>query len=98
MFKLIPSGTITSVQGFLAGAINVGMKTKDELDLAILYCEVPCTAAGVFTTNRIKSAPVILSRGHLARKRAQAIVVNSGCANACVGEQGLADASEMASQ
>ncbi len=97
MFKLIPSGTITSVQGFLAGAINVGMKTKGELDLAILYCEMPCTAAGVFTTNRIKSAPVILSQGHLAKKRAQAIVVNSGCANACVGEQGLADASEMAS-
>ncbi|MBN2186315.1 MAG: bifunctional glutamate N-acetyltransferase/amino-acid acetyltransferase ArgJ [Dehalococcoidia bacterium] len=97
MFKLIPLSAVTSVQGFLAGAINVGMKTKYELDLAILYCEVPCTAAGVFTTNRIKSAPVILSQGHLAKKRAQAIVVNSGCANACVGEQGLADASEMAS-
>ena len=97
MFKLIPSGTITSVQGFLAGAINAGMKTKDELDLAILYSEVPCTAAGVFTTNRIKSAPVILSQRHLTEKRAQAIVVNSGCANACVGEQGLADAWEMAS-
>jgi len=97
MFKFFPLSAVTSVQGFLAGAINVGMKTKDELDLAILYSEVSCAAAGVFTTNRIKSAPVILSQRHLTEKRAQAIVVNSGCANACVGEQGLADAWEMAS-
>jgi glutamate N-acetyltransferase/amino-acid N-acetyltransferase len=97
MFELIPSGTITSAKGFLAGAIHAGIKTKDELDLAILYSEVPCIAAGVFTSNRIKSAPVILSQRHLLRRQAQAIVVNSGCANTCLGEQGIADASEMAS-
>jgi len=66
------------------------------MDLAILYSEVPCTASGVFTTNRIKSAPVILSQKHLSQRQARAIVVNSGCANAYVGEQGLADALEMA--
>jgi glutamate N-acetyltransferase / amino-acid N-acetyltransferase len=97
MFKFIPSATITSVAGFMAGAVNAGMKTNGELDLGILYSELPCTAAGVFTSNQIKSAPVILSRRHLAMNRAQAIVVNSGCANACVGQQGLADALEMAS-
>jgi len=72
------------------------MKSKDELDLGILCSEAPCTAAGVFTTSQIKSAPVILSQRHIAKGRAQAIVVNSGCANACVGQQGLADALEMA--
>lgn len=97
MFELIPSGTITSAKGFLAGAIHAGIKTKDKLDLAILYSEMPCIAVGFFTTNRIKSAPVILSQRHLLRRQAQAIVVNSGCANACLGEQGIADASEMAS-
>ncbi|GAH18576.1 unnamed protein product, partial [marine sediment metagenome] len=90
MFELIPSGTITSAKGFLAGAIHAGIKTKDELDLAILYSEMPCIAVGFFTTNRIKSAPVILSQRHLLRRQAQAIVVNSGCANACLGEQGIA--------
>ncbi len=97
MFKLIPSAPITSTNGFLAGAAHSGIKSRHELDLAILYSEVPCTAAGVFTTNRIKSAPVILSQKRLAERQARAIVVNSGCANACVGEQGLADALEMAS-
>ena len=96
MSKLIPSGTVTSVPGFLAGAVQCGIRTPNELDLAILYSEVPCVAAGVLTTNRVKSAPVTLSHQHLSKSRAQAIVANSGCANACVGEQGLADAAEMA--
>jgi glutamate N-acetyltransferase/amino-acid N-acetyltransferase len=96
MFDLISSGSVSSASGFLAGAVHAGIKSKGELDLAILCSEVSCNAAGVFTTNRIKSAPVILSQRHIAKGRAQAIVVNSGCANACVGEQGLADAREMA--
>ncbi len=96
MFDLIPSGSVTSASGFLAGAVHVGIKSKDELDLAILCSEVPCKAAGVFTTSQIKSAPVILSQRHIARGRAQAIVANSGCANACTGEPGLADALGMA--
>jgi glutamate N-acetyltransferase/amino-acid N-acetyltransferase len=96
MFDLIPSSSVSSASGFLAGAVHAGIKSKGELDLAILCSEVPCTAAGVFTTNQIKSAPVILSQRHIAKGRAQAIVVNSGCANACTGEQGLADALGMA--
>ncbi|MCJ7670321.1 MAG: bifunctional ornithine acetyltransferase/N-acetylglutamate synthase, partial [Dehalococcoidia bacterium] len=96
MFDLIPSGSVSSASGFLAGAVHAGIKSKDELDLAILCSKVPCTAAGVFTTNQIKSAPVILSQRHIAKGQAQAIVVNSGCANACTGEQGLADALGMA--
>ena len=96
MFKLIPSGTVTSVPGFLAGAARAGIKSRNELDLAILYSEVSCTAAGVFTATQIKSAPVILSQRHVSKGRAQAIAANSGCANACVGKQGLADALETA--
>ncbi len=95
-YKTIPSGGITSAKGFLAGAVHAGIRSEDELDLGILYSEAPCAAAGVFTTNQIKSAPVIISQRHLANGRGQAIVANSGCANACVGEQGLADALEMA--
>ncbi len=96
MATLISLGSVTSALGFLAGAVRAGIKSKDELDLAILCSEVPCKAAGVFTTNQIKSAPVILSQRHITKGRAQAIVVNSGCANACMGEQGLVDALEMA--
>jgi glutamate N-acetyltransferase/amino-acid N-acetyltransferase len=96
VFTLIPSGSVTSASGFLAGAVHAGIKDKDELDLAILCSEVPCKAAGVFTANQIKSAPVILSQRHVAGGRARAIVVNSGCANACMGGQGMADASRMA--
>ncbi|MFP3879605.1 MAG: bifunctional glutamate N-acetyltransferase/amino-acid acetyltransferase ArgJ [Dehalococcoidia bacterium] len=96
MFHEIPFGGVTSASGFLAGAIHAGIKSENELDLAILCSETPCTAAGVFTTNRIKSAPVNLSQRHIAKRQAQAIVVNSGCANACMGGQGLADAREMA--
>jgi glutamate N-acetyltransferase/amino-acid N-acetyltransferase len=96
MFDLIRSGSITSASGFLAGAVRAGIKSEDELDLAVLCSEVTCKAAGVFTTNQIKSAPVILSQRHISKGRAQAIVANSGCANACVGEQGLIDALGMA--
>jgi glutamate N-acetyltransferase/amino-acid N-acetyltransferase len=96
MFNLIPSGSVTSASGFLAGAVHAGVKSKGELDLAILCSEAPCKAAGVFTTNQIKSAPVILSQNHIAKGRALAVVVNSGCANACTGGQGLADAVEIA--
>ncbi len=95
-FKAIASGTVTSPQGFRAGAVSCGIKASKKLDLAILCSDERCVAAGVFTTNAIKGAPVILSQKHLQDRRAQAIVVNSGCANACTGDMGVADADEMA--
>ena len=95
-FKAIASGTVTSPKGFLAGAVKAGIKSQEELDLAILCSEKPCVAAGVFTTTAIKAAPVILSQKHLKNKSARAIVVNSGCANACTGDSGMADAVDMA--
>jgi len=96
--EFIPWGTVTSPKGFQAGAIYAGInkKAKHGLDLGILSSEVPGVAAAVFTTNRIKAAPVILCQERLQKGRAVAVVVNSGCANALTGEQGLADATEMA--
>ena len=96
--KWLEEGTITSPQGFLAGATYAGIRTytEDKLDLGIVYSEVPCTVAGTFTTNKIKSPSVVLDQRRVASGRAQAIVVNSGIANTCVGEQGMTDAIEMA--
>ena len=95
-FEFIPSGSVTSPKGFLAGVTCAGIKEKERLDLGILFSEVPCVTAGLFTTNRIKAAPVVWCQQRLRGGKAAAVVVNSGCANACTGEQGLADAAEMA--
>jgi len=96
--EFIPRGTITSPKGVSAGATCAGInkQAKHELDLGILLSEVPSVAAAVFTTNRIKAAPVTLCQQRLQAGRAMAVVVNSGCANTLTGEQGLADATEMA--
>jgi glutamate N-acetyltransferase/amino-acid N-acetyltransferase len=94
--EFIPSGGVTSPQGFHAGATGAGIKKKNVLDLAVLFSEKPCSAAALFTTNRIKAAPVVFCQQRLKRGRVAAVVVNSGCANACTGEQGLADAAETA--
>ncbi len=98
MIDFIASGTVTSPRGFHAGATDAGIKekAKGSLDLGILFSEVPCVATAVFTTNKIKAAPVVLCQQRLKSGRAVAVVVNSGCANAFAGEQGLTDAAEMA--
>ncbi|MFC1714520.1 bifunctional glutamate N-acetyltransferase/amino-acid acetyltransferase ArgJ [Candidatus Poribacteria bacterium] len=94
-------GGITAVQGVRAAGVVCGIK-KDEaiatfyggnaMDLALIVFDEPTTAAGVFTTNKAKAAPVIVSQEHLKNGKAQAIVANSGNPNACTGEQGLKDA------
>ena len=96
--KFITSGNITSPKGFRAGATYAGIKRKasDVLDLGVLFSKAPCVATALFTANRIKAAPVVLSRQRLQAGRASAVVVNSGCANAFTGAQGLTDAAEMA--
>jgi glutamate N-acetyltransferase/amino-acid N-acetyltransferase len=84
------------VPGFMYSGISAGIKEGGEKDLALIYSVTPTTAAGVFTTNRVKAAPVLLDRLRIRRSRAQAIVVNSGNANACTGERGMRDARAMA--
>jgi len=92
----IIQGTITSPQGFLAGAIEAGIKYEGRLDAGILFSERPCASAAVFTNNRVKAAPVILSMKHVQGGQARAVAVNSGCANACTGDTGMNDAIETA--
>ena len=98
--EIIADGNVTSAKGFSAGATYTGIKhkSKDALDLSILYSEASCNAAAVFTTNKIQAAPVILDREKLEKTgKARAVIINSGCANACTGEEGLANAKTTAS-
>ncbi len=97
MYNVIQNGTITSPRGFTAGAAAAGIKYTNRLDLAILCSEQSSTAAGVFTRNSVRSAPVILSAQRIQRGIARAVVANAGCANACTGTHGLQDAEAMAS-
>ena len=79
------------VPGFLAAGISAGLKKNRERDLALIYSEAPAVAAGVFTTNRVKAAPVLLSMERVKSGTARALLANSGSANACTGRQGLRD-------
>ena len=88
-------GGITAPKDFEASALNCGIKRKRK-DLALIVSDVPAVACGVFTQNRVKAAPILVSKEHLVKTMAQAIVVNSGNANACTGEEGLKDAYLMA--
>ena len=94
--KKIANGSITSPKEFLAGATEAEIKYKGRLDLGILYSERPCSAAGRFTKNRIKAAPVRWCQDRLLSGQAQAVIINAGCANACTGVQGMKDAKAMA--
>jgi glutamate N-acetyltransferase/amino-acid N-acetyltransferase len=77
------------VNGFKYSAVSAGIRKKDRLDLGLIYCDKPAVAAAVFTTNRIKAAPVLLDMERVRQGRAQALLVNSGVANACTGESGM---------
>lgn len=86
-------GGVCSAKGFRAAGVAAEIKYKDRNDVALIVADEPCTAAGVFTTNKVAAAPVLYDRKVLASgSRIQAILANSGCANACTGAQGLKDA------
>jgi len=93
-FKPIEGG-VTAPLGFKASGVKARIK-YDKKDLAVIVSDVPAVAAGVFTTNKVKAAPVALSAEHLVNGIAQAVVANSGCANACTGMPGMEAAREMA--
>jgi glutamate N-acetyltransferase / amino-acid N-acetyltransferase len=80
------------IPGFRASAVAAGLKKDNALDLALIFSEKEATVAGAFTTNKVKAAPVILSREHAGSGKAKAIIANSGNANACTGNTGLNDA------
>jgi glutamate N-acetyltransferase/amino-acid N-acetyltransferase len=89
-------GGISAPKGFMAAGISCGLKKSAKPDLALIYSEIPATAAGVFTTNQVKGNPVIVSQAHLKNGIAQAIISNSGNANTWTGKKGLGHALEMA--
>ena len=99
-------GGVTAPAGFRAAGVACGIKRRNPahasapLDLALIVADAPASAAAVFTTNKAVAAPVVVSREHLERSHGQAmaVVVNSGCANACTGEAGLAAARAMAAR
>jgi glutamate N-acetyltransferase / amino-acid N-acetyltransferase len=92
----IVTGSVTAPQGFLAQGVEAAIKKENTKDVAIIYSEQPCMAAGVFTTNKVRAACVDINRTHLENGQAQAIVANSGNANACTGTQGWEDSLTMA--
>ena len=79
-------------QGFQSAGITCGIKESGRPDLAAFVSEVPASMAGVFAQNRVLGAPVLLSRDRVTRPDGRAVIINSGNANACTGEQGLTDA------
>src|SRR4051812_38542844 len=96
----VMSGGVATARGFRAAGVRAGIKANGNPDLALIVSDPPAQVAAVFTTNKTLAAPVIVSQEHLARSggAARAIVVNSGCANACTGAEGLRNARAMAAE
>lgn len=92
-------GGVTAAQGFEAAAVAAEIKYKNRTDMAIVYSQTPCKAAGTFTTNVVKAAPVKWDQKVVAESAfAQAVIVNSGIANACTGAEGMAYCQETADE
>jgi glutamate N-acetyltransferase/amino-acid N-acetyltransferase len=82
-----------NIRGFSFSAVEAGIRYKGRLDLGLIFSEKPCVTAGVFTTSQVKAAPVVIDLKRLdAKGLSQAILVNSGCANACTGAKGMENA------
>lgn len=92
---VLAGGGVTSAKGFQAGAIAAGIKKTDALDLSILASDRDAVAAGVFTLNKVRAAPVTLSEQRLQGRQARGVIANAGNANACTGDRGWYDAIEM---
>ncbi|AVK48469.1 arginine biosynthesis protein ArgJ [Clostridium sp. MF28] len=91
-------GGVTAPNGFLASGVHCGLKQGSlKKDLALIYSEVPAAAAGMYTKNKVKGAPIYVTKEHLSNKKAQAIIINSGNANTCNGDDGLIKAKKMTS-
>ena len=93
------SGGVTAARGFEAGAAAAGIKYQGRDDMAVIYSEAPCRAAGTFATNIVKAAPVKWDQKVVAESPyVQAVIVNSGIANACTGEEGYGYCRETAEE
>ena len=92
------AGGVTFPKGFKASGVKGGIKKNGKEDIALVLSTVDAVWAGRFTTNKFPAAPVLVSREALKNATGRAVVLNSGCANACTGEQGLDDAKDTARQ
>jgi glutamate N-acetyltransferase / amino-acid N-acetyltransferase len=91
------TGAVTAAKGFVAGAVHAGIR-RSKLDLAVIRSTELAVGAGMFTANRVQAAPVLVSKAHLAQAEPQAVVINSGVANAATGKQGELDALATAAE
>ena len=89
---------IEVIQGFKSSAIAAGLKKNKFLDMALIFSESEASAAGVFTSNQVKAAPVLLSQEHIRSGKVKAIIANAGNANACTGKPGMDDARRTVEQ
>ena len=93
------NGGVTAPKGFLASGLNAGIKNQTKKDMAMVFSSTPCAAAGVFTTNLVKAAPVKWDKEIVTTSPyVQAVVVNSGIANACTGAEGLGYCADTAAE
>jgi glutamate N-acetyltransferase / amino-acid N-acetyltransferase len=95
-YMVVPEGTVTTPKGFRAGGLHCGLKKTERHDLGAIVCDVPAAAAGVYTLNAFQAAPLRVTQESIAQGgKLQAMIVNSGNANACTGQQGEDDARAM---
>lgn len=95
----IIKGGVTAAKGFEAASAAAGIKYQDRMDMALIYSKKPCKTAGTFTTNVVKAAPVLWDRDIVvSRQKSQAVIINSGIANACTGSQGWTYCEETANE
>ena len=89
---------VNGVPGFKVAGVSAGLKGDGKLDFALIVSDTPCVAAGVFTTNHVKAAPVILDSERLQKTQTgyRAVAINTKCANACTGQQGIDNALQTA--
>ncbi|MGI6226800.1 MAG: bifunctional ornithine acetyltransferase/N-acetylglutamate synthase, partial [Peptococcales bacterium] len=92
----IISGGVTAPRGFLAAGVAAGIRKKGKKDVAVVYSEVPAKTVAVYTINKFKAAPLKVTEENLVNGQAQAIVINSGVANACMGQEGMESARKTA--
>lgn len=94
----MPELHLLSPKGFSAAGVRAGIKVKPNNDVGLLIADRPCPAAAVFTTNPVHAAPITVGLKHIKSGQLRGIVMNSGCANACTGRQGLKDAHAMCAE
>ncbi|WP_419153503.1 bifunctional glutamate N-acetyltransferase/amino-acid acetyltransferase ArgJ [Wohlfahrtiimonas chitiniclastica] len=95
IMKIIQEGGVTSALGYVAAGVKAGIKASGKLDMAVIYSQAPAVAAGAFTRNAVRAAPVQVSEAHLKDCKVRAVVINSGNANACTGDAGIHNARTM---